>query len=48
MTEFRETLSFPSQEDFKASAAALARLQETYHLDTTQVAGGFLNGVKYG
>ncbi|XP_018794092.1 PREDICTED: prolyl 4-hydroxylase subunit alpha-1 [Bactrocera latifrons] len=48
MVEFRETLSFPSAEDFKASAAALARLQETYHLDTAQIAGGFLNGVKYG
>ncbi|XP_067623244.1 uncharacterized protein [Eurosta solidaginis] len=48
MSEYRISLSFPSNEDFKASAAALARLQETYHLDTAQIASGFLNGVKYG
>lgn len=43
----KDTLKFPSDEDLSGAAAALVRLQDTYRLDTVEVAKGRLNGVKY-
>ncbi|XP_065360119.1 prolyl 4-hydroxylase subunit alpha-2 [Calliphora vicina] len=44
----RNTLDFPSDDDFEESALALVRLQKTYNLEVSQLASGVLNGVKYG
>ncbi|XP_055852421.1 prolyl 4-hydroxylase subunit alpha-1-like [Episyrphus balteatus] len=44
----RSNLSFPTDEDTTGSVVALVRLQETYQLETSEVASGILNGVKYG
>lgn len=44
----RANLSFPTDDDTTGSVIALVRLQETYQLDTSQVAAGMLNGIKYG
>ncbi|CAG2184017.1 unnamed protein product, partial [Oppiella nova] len=45
--------TFPSAEDLSGAAEALLRLQDTYKLDTTSLANGFIpvrdaNGVKKG
>lgn len=47
ITQVREVLKFPSDEDLNGAAVALMRLQDTYNLDTHKVAQGELNGVKY-
>jgi prolyl 4-hydroxylase len=47
ITEFRDVLKFPSDEDLNGAAVALTRLQDTYKLDTASVARGELNGVQY-
>ena len=47
ITSLKDTLRFPSEEDLSGAAAALVRLQDTYKLDTIEVAKGKLNGVKY-
>ncbi|KAI4458942.1 prolyl 4-hydroxylase alpha subunit [Holotrichia oblita] len=39
-------LKFPSDEDLNGAAMALARLQDTYKLDTSSLANGEINGVK--
>ncbi|KAM7361943.1 prolyl 4-hydroxylase subunit alpha-1-like [Cochliomyia hominivorax] len=44
----RNSLDFPSEDDFEESALALVRLQQTYNLEVSQVASGVLNGIKYG
>lgn len=47
ITNFRNVLKFPSDEDLNGAAAALVRLQDTYNLDTSSVAKGELNGIQY-
>ena len=47
IAELRERMKFPSDEDLSGAAIALTRLQDTYRLDTSSLARGELNGVKY-
>ncbi|XP_022906186.2 prolyl 4-hydroxylase subunit alpha-1 [Onthophagus taurus] len=47
LTAYRDYLKFPSDEDLNGAAVALTRLQDTYQLDTSSLARGELNGVKY-
>ncbi|XP_058444730.1 prolyl 4-hydroxylase subunit alpha-1-like [Malaya genurostris] len=47
VTNYRDVLKFPSDEDLNGAAVALMRLQDTYNLDTASVARGELNGVQY-
>ncbi|KAJ8675754.1 hypothetical protein QAD02_011540 [Eretmocerus hayati] len=47
ITGARRDLKFPTEEDLNGAAVALMRLQDTYKLDTAQVARGVLNGVQY-
>lgn len=47
VTQYREVLKFPTDEDLLGAANALIRLQDTYNLDTASVAQGILNGVQY-
>lgn len=47
VSEYREELKFPSEEDLMGAVQALIRLQDTYNLDTEKVARGELNGVQY-
>ncbi|XP_075211186.1 prolyl 4-hydroxylase subunit alpha-1 isoform X3 [Lycorma delicatula] len=47
MTQYREVLKFPTDEDLTGAAVALMRLQDTYQLETSSVARGELNGVQY-
>ncbi|CAG9863081.1 unnamed protein product [Phyllotreta striolata] len=47
ITFFKETRMFPNNEDLNGAAVALTRLQDTYKLDTSSLARGELNGVKY-
>ncbi|XP_049773206.1 prolyl 4-hydroxylase subunit alpha-1 isoform X3 [Schistocerca cancellata] len=47
ITQYRNVLKFPSDEDLNGAAVALMRLQDTYKLDTSSVARGELNGVQY-
>ncbi|CAD7090460.1 unnamed protein product [Hermetia illucens] len=47
ITNFREVLKFPTDEDLNGAAVALMRLQDTYNLDTSSVARGELNGIQY-
>ncbi|XP_031337865.1 prolyl 4-hydroxylase subunit alpha-1 isoform X4 [Photinus pyralis] len=44
---YREYLKFPTDEDLNGAAVALTRLQDTYNLDTSALARGELNGIKY-
>ncbi|XP_066146817.1 prolyl 4-hydroxylase subunit alpha-1 isoform X1 [Euwallacea fornicatus] len=44
---FKEHMKFPTDEDLNGAAVALMRLQDTYRLDTSSLARGELNGVKY-
>ncbi|XP_060526427.1 prolyl 4-hydroxylase subunit alpha-1 isoform X2 [Cylas formicarius] len=44
---FRDTMEFPTDEDLNGAAVALTRLQDTYRLETSSLARGELNGVKY-
>ena len=43
----RSDLKFPTEEDLNGAAVALIRLQDTYKLETAQVARGVLNGIQY-
>ena len=47
ITNSRIDLKFPTEEDLNGAAVALMRLQDTYKLETAQVARGVLNGVQY-
>ncbi|KAJ6630486.1 Prolyl 4-hydroxylase subunit alpha-2 [Pseudolycoriella hygida] len=47
MVAHKKYHKIPTDEDLNGAAVALARLQETYKLNTTNVANGELNGVKY-
>ncbi|XP_065156462.1 prolyl 4-hydroxylase subunit alpha-1 [Atheta coriaria] len=47
LTTYRQHLKFPTDEDLNGAAVALTRLQDTYKLDTSSLARGELNGVKY-
>ncbi|KAJ6630485.1 Prolyl 4-hydroxylase subunit alpha-2 [Pseudolycoriella hygida] len=47
MAAYKKFHKIPTDEDLNGAAVALARLQETYKLNTTNVANGELNGVKY-
>ncbi|XP_017773011.1 PREDICTED: prolyl 4-hydroxylase subunit alpha-1 [Nicrophorus vespilloides] len=47
ITSYRQHLKFPSDEDLNGAAVALTRLQDTYRLDTSSLARGELNGIKY-
>lgn len=47
ITQYRNVLKFPSDEDLNGAAVALMRLQDTYQLDTASVARGELNGIQY-
>lgn len=47
ITYFKENMKFPTDEDLNGAAVALTRLQDTYRLDTSSLARGELNGVKY-
>ncbi|KAK9871119.1 hypothetical protein WA026_011403 [Henosepilachna vigintioctopunctata] len=48
ITYIKENMKFPTPEDLNGAAMALTRLQDTYQLDTSSLARGELNGVKYG
>ncbi|XP_065371276.1 prolyl 4-hydroxylase subunit alpha-1 [Calliphora vicina] len=47
ITNFRNILKFPSDEDLNGAAVALMRLQDTYNLETSSLAKGELNGIQY-
>lgn len=47
VTDYRDYLNFPSEEDLNGAAVALMRLQDTYNLETSSLARGELNGVQY-
>lgn len=47
VTNYREVLKFPTDEDLAGAANALIRLQDTYNLATSSLARGELNGVQY-
>lgn len=47
VTQHRNIMKFPSDEDLTGAAIALIRLQKTYNLDTASIARGELNGVQY-
>ena len=47
ITQHRGVLHFPSDEDLNGAAMALMRLQDTYMLDTHDLAEGELQGKKY-
>ncbi|XP_059621208.1 prolyl 4-hydroxylase subunit alpha-1-like isoform X1 [Phlebotomus argentipes] len=47
VTNYRNLLKFPTDEDLNGAAVALMRLQDTYKLDTASVARGELNGIQY-
>lgn len=47
ITYCKENMKFPTDEDLNGAAVALMRLQDTYRLDTSSLARGELNGVKY-
>lgn len=47
VTNYRNVLKFPTDEDLNGAVVALTRLQDTYNLDTSSLARGELNGVQY-
>lgn len=47
VTNYRDVLKFPTEEDLTGAANALIRLQDTYNLETSSLARGELNGVQY-
>lgn len=47
VSNYREILKFPSDEDLNGAATALTRLQDTYNLDTNSLARGEINGIQY-
>lgn len=46
ITQIRDIHKFPTDEDLNGAAVGLTRLQDTYDLDTQEIARGELNGVK--
>ncbi|KAK7070019.1 Prolyl 4-hydroxylase, alpha polypeptide [Halocaridina rubra] len=46
LTSMADLLRWPDEEDLSGAAAALMRLQDTYNLDTSQLARGYINGKK--
>lgn len=46
ITQSREDLKFPEDEDLTGAAEALLRLQDTYKLDTSTLARGQISGTK--
>ncbi|XP_054719638.1 prolyl 4-hydroxylase subunit alpha-1-like [Uloborus diversus] len=46
ITQSREDLKFPEEEDLTGAAEALLRLQDTYKLDTSSLARGQISGTK--
>lgn len=46
ITQYRQDLKFPDEEDLNGAAAALMRLQDTYKLDTATLAKGQIEGTK--
>lgn len=46
LTNMADLLRWPDEEDLSGVAAALMRLQDTYNLDTSQLARGYINGKK--
>lgn len=47
VSSYRDYLKFPNDEDLNGAAVALMRLQDTYKLDTANLAKGELNGIQY-
>ncbi|GAB6027770.1 hypothetical protein CHUAL_002006 [Chamberlinius hualienensis] len=47
LTDDRDDLLFPEEEDLNGAAAALIRLQDTYKLETAALARGEIQGVRY-
>lgn len=47
ITEYRKRIKFPTTNDLHGAALALARLQSAYNLETSDMASGFLAGIKY-
>lgn len=47
VTNYRDILKFPTDEDLTGAAIALIRLQDTYNLETASLALGNLNGKQY-
>ncbi|CAH0750265.1 unnamed protein product [Diatraea saccharalis] len=47
ITMTHEDVKYPTLEDLTGAAQALTRLQETYHLNVSELAEGVLNGVTY-
>jgi prolyl 4-hydroxylase len=47
ITEQKKIYKFANEEDLTGAAIALQRLQDTYKLDTTEVAHGFIDGVEF-
>lgn len=47
ITEERDDLLFPDDEDLNGAAVALMRLQDTYQLETSSLARGEIQGVRY-
>ncbi|KAJ3641680.1 hypothetical protein Zmor_028164 [Zophobas morio] len=47
ITYIKENMKFPTDEDLNGAAVALTRLQDTYRLETSSLARGELNGIKY-
>ncbi|KAI4458952.1 prolyl 4-hydroxylase alpha subunit [Holotrichia oblita] len=45
--KLKSSLKFPSNEDLNGAAMGLTRLQHIYKLDTSSLANGEINGVKY-
>lgn len=43
----KNILKFPTDEDLTGAATALMRLQNTYKLETSSLARGVLNGIQY-
>ncbi|XP_066942422.1 prolyl 4-hydroxylase subunit alpha-1 isoform X1 [Macrobrachium rosenbergii] len=46
LTNMADLLRWPDEEDLNGAATALMRLQDTYNLDTAQLARGYINGKK--
>lgn len=47
ITEHRKIIKFPTINDLHGAAQALARLQSAYNLETSDMASGYLSGIKY-
>ena len=47
LTSMADLLRWPDEEDLNGAATALMRLQDTYNLDTAQLARGQILGKKH-